>query len=323
MASAVKELELPEQKIFDGKPFPLVLGAETLDDLESALAWAKEQSSKIEQQLLDNGAIVLRGFPLRSPEDFDVFVKAFGGEPLEYVGGAAPRTVVTGNVFTANEAPPDKLIPFHHEMAQVPTFPSRLFFYCDVAPSSGGQTPLALSHLVYKRMRELHPQFVDRLETEGVRYTRVLPDGDDPSSAIGRGWQSTFLTEDQAEAERKARAQGTEVEWLEDRCLRTVTACLPAVRLEERTGRKTWFNSIIAAYRGWRDSRNCAEKAVSFGNGDPMPADVMDDLDRVFQDLAVAVTWQAGDVIIVDNRLVLHSRNTFTPPRRILAALIK
>lgn len=38
---------------------------------------------------------------------------------MEYVGGAAPRTHVVGDVFTANEAPPDKLIPFHHEMAQV------------------------------------------------------------------------------------------------------------------------------------------------------------------------------------------------------------
>lgn len=46
-------------------------------------------------------------------------LQAFGGEPLEYVGGAAPRTHVVGDVFTANEAPPDKLIPFHHEMAQV------------------------------------------------------------------------------------------------------------------------------------------------------------------------------------------------------------
>ena len=46
-------------------------------------------------------------------------LQAFGGEPLPYVGGAAPRKVITGNVFTANEAPPDQLIPFHHEMAQV------------------------------------------------------------------------------------------------------------------------------------------------------------------------------------------------------------
>ncbi|KAK7471590.1 hypothetical protein BaRGS_00035753 [Batillaria attramentaria] len=319
----VQEVQLPEQKEFDGRLFPLALGAVALQDMTSTLQWAHNQQTTIDQLLLENGAIVFRGLPIKDPADFDSFVKAFGGEPLEYVGGAAPRRVVVGNVFTANEAPPDQLIPFHHEMAQVPTFPSRLFFYCDVAPPSGGQTPLALSHVVYRRMQERHPDFVHKLEQEGVRYTRVLPDGDDPTSPIGRGWQSTFQTEDKAEAERKAAAQGTSTEWLPNGCLKTITKVLPAVRVEERTGRKTWFNSVIAAYRGWRDSRNCAEKAVTFGDGSPMPPDVMDSLDEVFRDVAVAVTWQKGDVIVVDNRLVLHSRRSFTPPRRILAALVK
>ena len=80
--------------------------------------------------------------------------------------------------------------------------------------------------------------------------------------------------------------------------------------------------TLSYAYR-WRDSRNCPEKAVTFSDGTPMPEDVMDDLDQVFDDAAVAVTWQKGDVMVVDNRLVLHSRRSFTPPRRILACLAK
>ncbi|XP_076454585.1 uncharacterized protein LOC143289486 [Babylonia areolata] len=319
----VSELRIPEQKKFHGKPFPLVVGASRLGNVSSALEWVESHTDDFEEILVEYGAIVFRGFPLKDPRDFDAFVKAFGGEALDYVGGAAPRTVVTGNVFTANEAPPDQLIPFHHEMAQVPTFPSRLFFYCDVEPSCGGQTPLALSHVVYRQMQERHPYFVSQLEKHGVRYTRVLPDGDDPSSPIGRGWQSTFQTSNRAEAEVKARSQGTSVTWLDSGCLKTVTAPLPAVRLEGRTGLKTWFNSVIAAYRGWRDSRNCAEKAVTLGDGSSMPPEIMNDLDTVFNDVAVAVTWQKGDVILVDNRLVLHARRSFTPPRRILACLIK
>ncbi|KAF9613599.1 hypothetical protein IFM89_009269 [Coptis chinensis] len=56
--------------------------------------------------------------PLGS-SDFNQVVEAFGYEELPYVGGAAPRTNVIGRVFTANESPPDQIIPFHHEMAQV------------------------------------------------------------------------------------------------------------------------------------------------------------------------------------------------------------
>ena len=34
--------------------------------------------------------------------------------PKPYVGGAAVRHVVVGDVFTSNESPPDQSIPFHH-----------------------------------------------------------------------------------------------------------------------------------------------------------------------------------------------------------------
>ncbi|XP_044495892.1 uncharacterized protein LOC123218490 isoform X2 [Mangifera indica] len=78
----------------------------------------------------------------------------------------------------------------------VPKFPSKLFFFCEVEPGSGGETPIVLSHIVYERMKHRHPEFVEKLEQHGLIYTRVLGEEDDPSSPIGRGWKSTFLTDD-------------------------------------------------------------------------------------------------------------------------------
>lgn len=60
-----------------------------------------------------------------------------------------------------------------------------------------------LSHVVYERMKEKHPEFVQQLEEHGLIYIRVLGDCDDPSSAIGRGWKSTFLTDDKSVAEER------------------------------------------------------------------------------------------------------------------------
>ena len=52
-------------------------------------------------------------------------------------------------------------------------------------------------------MREKYPEFVDKLEEFGLIYVRVLGAEDDPSSPIGRGWQSTFMTRDRSAAEER------------------------------------------------------------------------------------------------------------------------
>lgn len=248
-------------------------------------------------------------------------MKIFGYKAFPYVGGAAPRTVVTGNVFTANEAPPSEKIPYHHEMAQVPNFPKVLFFNCEIAPSNGGQTTLVPSNVIYQEMQKRRPEFVKRLEEEGVRYIRVMPENDDPNSPIGRGWKSTYLTDNKEEVIEKAKAQGTELEWLDNGNLKTTTKVLPGVKVDPRTGKKTWFNSIIAAYLGWQDSRNDRTRAVVYPNGDVMNPDDMKTLEDVFEENAVDFIWKKRDVVMVDNRQALHARRPFTPPRRVLACL--
>lgn len=87
--------------------------------------------------------------PPFSVEDFGSFLVNLKLTHYPYIGGAAPRTNIPVKactdkciVFTANESPPEEPIPFHHEIAQVAEPPTYLFFYCEVAPETGGQTPI-------------------------------------------------------------------------------------------------------------------------------------------------------------------------------------
>ncbi len=61
---------------------------------------------------------------------------------------------------------------------------------------------------------------------------------------------------------------GTECEWLENDALNTITAVLLAVRFDEATQQKVFFNSTIAVYTGWNDARNVGDKCVMIGNGE-------------------------------------------------------
>lgn len=152
-------------------------------------------------------------------------------------------------------------------MAQVLKFPNKVFFFCEVEPKEGGETPILFSRIVYQRMKEAKPEFVKRLEEVGVRYTRVMPDGDDPTSAIGRGWQSTYGTNIKEEAEKKILEMGGTFEWLADGCLRATSTMLPPIRTAPTTGETVWFNQLVAAYTGWKDKRNDPVKAVTFADG--------------------------------------------------------
>ncbi|XP_065869419.1 clavaminate synthase-like protein At3g21360 [Euphorbia lathyris] len=327
MAKLFTEIEIPHQKHFNSLPLPSVLVPNpslfSPPSLSLLIDSIKTEKPFLESLLHKTGAILFRGFPITTASDFNDVVEAFGFEELPYIGGAAPRSNVVGRVFTANESPPDQKIHFHHEMAQVPEFPSKLLFYCEVEPASGGETPIVLSHIVYEKIKEKYPDFVEKLEKHGLIYIRVLGEDDDPSSAIGRGWKSTFLTNDKSVAEKRAAKQGTQLEWLGDGVVKTIMGPIPAIKYDKSRNRKTWFNSVVAAYTGWDDKRNDPVKAVTFGNGEALPGEIIHDCQKILEDESVVVPWQKGDVLLLDNLAVLHARKSFVPPRRVLASLCK
>ena len=319
----VQPIEIPEQRQVDGQPFPLVLSPKAPGKgIDDTLDWLASNGDALRARMIETGAILLRNFPIQSPADFDAVVRAAGFQGMPYVGGAAPRNeVVKGRVLTTNESPPSEPIPFHHEMSQVPNPPAYIMFYCDVPPEQGGETPIVLSNRVYTRFRDISAEFADRLEDKGVRYVRVMPGEDDDSSAIGRSWRSTFLTDSREEAEQKMQDMGMEWKWLDNDELYTVTRALPAIRTDERSGRKTFFNSVVAAYTGWVDSRNDPTKAVRCGDDTPVDGDVLLQTAQAMKEECVAFKWQKGDILLIDNALVMHSRNPFSGRRSILASI--
>ena len=212
MDSFVSVSPIAEQILLDdGSPFPLVITpkSDCMVNLFEAVTFIEDHRAELLSRLILSGAILFRDFPICDALAFDTFARAFKWVPLPYIGGAAPRRQVTDIVFTSNESPPPEPIPFHHEMAQVPKFPKHLMFFCEIPSKSGGETPIAYSPMVYNRISQALPTFVQQLEAKQVRYARILPNGDDPQSAIGRGWQSTYQTQDRFHAEQVCREQGT------------------------------------------------------------------------------------------------------------------
>ncbi|GAB2302741.1 hypothetical protein Dimus_036736 [Dionaea muscipula] len=327
-AALFSEVQVSHQRHYDGVVFPPILSPnrdfplKCGTDLSSFLEAIEAHKPWLESRLREAGAILFRGFPVGSASDFERVVEAFGFEEFPYVGGIGLRSKVLDRIVTASDAPPHLKIPFHHEMAHAIEFPSKLIFFCEVKPSSGGETPIALSHVIYQRMKERHPEFVQQLDDHGLVYSRFLVEDDDTSSAFGRGWKSMLATDDKTVAEQRAAEKGMKLEWLEDG-VRTTMGPLPATRFDRIRQRQVWFNSMIGSYTGPSDTRNDPTKCVMFGDGRYLPADIVYDCQKILEEESVAIPWEDGDVLLVDNWAVLHARRSFVPPRRVLASLCK
>lgn len=298
--------------------FPAII--ESKGDL-AAYLHAEREAVEAEQH--EAGAVLFRGFDVPDALAFDAAIEAFGAPGFTYEDSLsnAVRTNVTPRVFTANEAPPETEIYLHHEMAQTPLYPSALFFYCEIAPGKGGSTPLCRSDWVFEKLAKEAPDFAARAEAEGVRYTNVMPGEDDAGSGQGRSWRSTLSVADREGAEARLSQLGYSWQWLDHGSLRVTTRALPAVR-DVGDGRKSFFNQLIAAFRGWSDSRNDPNRAITFGDGIPITADDMAPAIRIADELTYDLQWQAGDVALVDNFLVMHGRRPFAGKRRVLASLV-
>lgn len=323
-ALQVTQASVTAQQSYDGLPFPLVLQCQTPDvTLEATAGWIAERRSQLCEQAAAHGAVLFRGFPLRTAQEFDQFIAAFDlpNFPYEDSLSNAVRVNRTPRVFTANEAPPTVTIFLHHEMAQTPVHPSKLFFFCEQPAESGGATPICRSDLLWQRLEQQCPRFASDCATKGLKYSNVMPSENDPTSGMGRSWQSTLHATTREEAEQRLKNLGYSYEWTADGCLRATTPVLPAVR-SLSGGRRSFFNQLIAAYQGWKDTRNDPSKAITFGDGTPLDREAVNTATRLAEELTFDIPWQQGDVALVDNYVAMHGRRTFSGTRKVLASLV-
>jgi alpha-ketoglutarate-dependent taurine dioxygenase len=293
---------------------------------EPLAEWHAGHRDWMEARLLEHGAVLFRGFAIRTQELFQRAVAVLGGNTLSYVDGNSPREKLGGGVYTSTEYPAEYFISLHNELSYSKRWPSRVFFCCITAPAEGGETPLADSRAILRRLPEgVRDEFVQKQ----VRYIRNLHGG----HGLGPSWQKTFETDDRAAVEEFCRATDSEFQWNEDGSL-TVTQVRPAIAVHPRTGETVWFNqadqfhpsthppavyeSLMAFYDGREEAM---PQTAAFGDGTPMDRALLDEVRRAASEEMRTFPWQEGDLLMVDNMLVAHGRKPFKGPRKILVSM--
>ncbi|TFY88818.1 TauD/TfdA family dioxygenase [Pseudomonas kairouanensis] len=276
----------------------------------------------VEEHLPQSGGILFRGFEVGGVDAFRQFAQSFGHPLLNYEFGSTPRSNVTQGVYTSTEYPAHQSIPLHNEQAYTLEWPMKIWFYSVIAAQTGGETPIADSREVYRRMPEyIRQRFVEK----GLMYVRNYGNG------LDVGWEQVFNTEDRSVVEAYCQAHAIEWEWKDDGELRTRQVC-QAVATHPSTGDQVWFNQAHLFHvsnlpQEVRETlldivdEEDLPRNVYYGDGSPIEAQVLDEVRRVLDSCAISFPWQEGDVLMLDNMLAAHARSPFTGPRKVVVAM--
>lgn len=282
------------------------------------LKWAEEHKNKLNDMLLEQGAILLRGFKIDSPEYFNKLFSVISGEAIEYKNRTSPRDRVYNNVYTSTSHPSDQTIHMHTENSYSSIYNRIIAFYCLEPALIGGETPIADER---KLLASLKKETVEKFREKGIQYVRNTIPG------VGLDWETIYQTEDREKVNDILKSNNCDFKWVSDDHLR-VKWSLPALQKHPITGKEMWFNHMYFGHKTLYDSAileffddQDLPFVTYYGDGSEITQDIINEFKHFYKEHSIVFEWQKGDFLLLDNLMFSHGRKPFEGDRTILTAM--
>jgi alpha-ketoglutarate-dependent taurine dioxygenase len=278
---------------------------ETLDALDR---------SEVIACIREHGVILFASFNADA-ETFTRFTDQFTRDFSGYEGGASSYGLLSrdkiGNNDTLLSTSGSKLgfsIPLHGEMYYWNLAPELLWFFCEQPPArkQGGQTTLCDGVRAYDSLGNEVRSF---FEKNRLKYIRTFAPGE---------WQHCFQTESLDDVRSFCEARGGTFEPKPDGSVRSefVTS---AFRTAPDGKRRVWINNVLVFIKGEQSHRKIhgGEKpsplAVRLEDDSPIPDSILKAVVDATEPITYEVQWRKGDLVMIDNRSILHGRRKAEP----------
>lgn len=302
-----------------GSTLPLIISPTGNSDWQYCIDDIKKL---VEQQLHLTGGLLFRGFSLKDAKDFNQFAQSFGHGLLNYDYASTPRSEVTSGVYTSTEYPAHQEIPLHNEQSYTLNWPMKIWFHCITASPIGGATPIANSREIY---RQLSPEIRDKFEQRKLLYIRNYGNG------LDLPWQKAFGTESKTDVESFCRKNDITFIWKDDGELQTKQICQASAK-HPITKEFVWFNQahlfhISNLEESLRETlisivgESNLPRNVYYGDGTSIEESALTHIREIFSQCKVSLPWQQGDIMMLDNMLSAHGRDTFEGSRKVIVAM--
>jgi hypothetical protein len=152
-------------------------------------------------------------------------------------------------------------------------------------------------------------------------------------AGLGLSWQTAFQTNDPAGVEAYCRANDIEYEWKSGGRLKTWQVRRVTAR-HAQNGETVWFNHATFFHVSTLDAQiqerlraefgdDALPNQTYYGDGAPIPPDVLQELRNAYLAEKTSFPWQEGDVLMLDNMLCAHGREPYTGARKVVVGMAR
>ena len=312
----------PEKTYLNDNKLPLVFvnpGGE-FDIFE----WAGAEKQNLRELLSEHGAILFRGFPIESIRDFERLAELLTTPDwVEYLEATSPRDHVESKTSTSTKYQKDRTIFFHNEKSYSRIWPKNLFFYCEIPPVDGGETPLSDCRAIYD---DIPDSIREKFSDKKLMYVRRF------ANNMGIPWKQAFNVGSPQEMEA----------YCKDNCIEDLSwddSGNPVLKYRRNTsivhpltGDHCWFNHgaffnvhslepEIKEFLLASVGQNGLPYNTYYGDGDDIDPQEIEILRGLYEKHSISFKWERHDVLFIDNMLVAHGRRPFDGERSILVTM--
>jgi alpha-ketoglutarate-dependent taurine dioxygenase len=243
-----------------------------------------------------SGILLFRGFGV-THETMKAFSEHFSSR---FTRDQERPLVDSPDGFVSLVEPEMDAIGPHCENGNTPFQPEAVWFCCDVPAAQGGETLFWDGVQVWDELS--HP-LRQLFATQKVKYVKTYS---------ADQWQH-FLGSGATIADVKRildQLEGTQYSINDDEsvCLSYVCSAMIKTRYSHQDA---FVNSLLV----FKDK-------VMFEDGSPIPDSAFDEIETVMERLTGEISWQPGDLVMIDNSRFLHGRRAFNDDRRRIFALL-
>ncbi|MEH1846043.1 MAG: TauD/TfdA family dioxygenase [Nostoc sp.] len=241
------------------------------------------------------GILLFRGFDVET-DIFKEFTNLLSTDFINYAGGAFSRRVINGDetLLSVNDFKSE--IKLHGEMYYQQNIPLMLWFFCANPPLEDGETTVCDGRQFFN---EISSSTKELFSKKKLKFAVQISKED---------WQKKYQTNNLNTLEEMCQKNNTHLTVNDDQSI--MLKYISSAIIPSRCGKyQVFINSLLP-------TKQLSSKILKFEDDSEIPEEVVSELNEIAEKITTEISWQKGDILMIDNTRILHGRRAFADDQR-------